>query len=62
VAATHGRETGTGVAVREAIERQSSRIIATQNRSFKGLYEINEEHRKVTLGAIIHKDEAKKYY
>jgi mRNA interferase RelE/StbE len=30
--------------------------------SFRVWYEINEEQKKVTLRAIIHKDEAKKYY
>ena len=37
MAATHGGETGTGTAVREAIERQASRTMAAQNRSFQGL-------------------------
>ena len=29
---------------------------------FRVWYEINEEQKKVTLRAILHKDEAKKYY
>ncbi len=30
--------------------------------SFRVWYEINEEEKKVTLRAILHKDEAKKFY
>ena len=30
--------------------------------SFRVWYEINEKQKKVTLRAILHKDEAKKYY
>ena len=29
---------------------------------FRVWYEINEEQKKVTLRAILHKDEAKKFY
>ena len=62
VASTHGRETGTRTAVRKAFERQASRTMAAQNRSFKVWYEINEEQKKVMLRVVLHKDEAKKYY
>jgi mRNA-degrading endonuclease RelE of RelBE toxin-antitoxin system len=62
VVKTDGRETGTRTAVREAIERQAPRTMAAQNRPFKVWYEINEEQKKVTLRAVLHKDEAKKYY
>jgi mRNA interferase RelE/StbE len=30
--------------------------------SFRVWYEINDEEKKVTLKAILHKDEAKKFY
>ena len=37
MAATHGRETETGTAVRETVERQASWSMATQNWSFQSV-------------------------
>ncbi len=62
MASAHGGKTGAGTTVRKAAEMETPWTVATQKGSFRVWYEINEEQKKVTLRAILHKDEAKKYY